>query len=233
MAKRHLTGRQLRWLFASGVLKGKGRGKDRTVTYDKARAATVSRNRKRGVDVTSRKGFTRKNTSGRFVFGGSKAAPLRSGAGSGRRVPGKAERDATRAARIARGLLRRSEFQASARGQQIKEQFSEIVRRIGAPAFKALSRRDANKLRVATYRPAGRTRERDTNATRVARALQTVKAQQRKLYAPPTGVWTKSDERRRASLPETRQRYAQLKRREERIVRLASHLGVATPSRSR
>ena len=65
------------------------------------------------------------------------------------------------------------------------------------------------------------------------RALQTVKAQQRKLYAPPAGVWTKSDERRRASLPETKQRYAQLKRREERIVRLASHLGVATPSRSR
>ena len=61
MAKRHLTGKQLAFLFGSGILSGSrsgggkgGKGKGE-VTYNKARAKTLSSLRKRGVDVTSRK----------------------------------------------------------------------------------------------------------------------------------------------------------------------------------
>lgn len=101
MAKRHISARALRFLFASGVLRSKGSGKNRTVTYDKDRAATTARLRKRGVNVASRKKASQTNTSGRFVFGGSKAARLRSGSGASKRVvPSKADHSATRVARI-------------------------------------------------------------------------------------------------------------------------------------
>lgn len=122
MAKRALTGRQLAFLFASKILSrsgggkgGKGKGE---VTYNKDRAKTLSSLRKRGVDVTSRKGAQRfnHNSAGakrdpilaRSALG-MKAAHLRgSGSSGGRRVPSKAERDATRAERIRKG---RDKFQ--------------------------------------------------------------------------------------------------------------------------
>ncbi|KEF35480.1 hypothetical protein RDMS_01620 [Deinococcus sp. RL] len=120
--KRNLTARQLKFLFASRILRGRGSGKNRTVTYDKARAATVSRNRKRGVDVTSRKKASQVNKSGRYVFGGSKAARLRSGSAPARRVPSKAERDATRAARIAAGQSKATQFFAKAAVSEARTQ---------------------------------------------------------------------------------------------------------------
>ena len=65
MAKRALSPKVLAFLFASGILSrsgggkgGKGKGE---VVYNKARAKTLSSLRKRGVDVTSRKGAQRYN----------------------------------------------------------------------------------------------------------------------------------------------------------------------------
>lgn len=78
--KRKLTARQVRYLFATGRLRASGSGKNRKVTYSKDAGAPK-----------------------RTVIGGSKAAGLRSGSGSGRRAPSKAERDKTRAARIEAG----------------------------------------------------------------------------------------------------------------------------------
>lgn len=107
----HPTGKALRYLFAKGILSGKGSGKERHVSYNKKRAGQVAGMRKRGIDTTSRKGFSRHNHNsnavkgspgGRHVFGGSKAAGLRGGGGGGGSKP-KADHSATRAARIAAG----------------------------------------------------------------------------------------------------------------------------------
>ena len=171
MAKRKLSARSLRYLFARGILRGKGSGKNRTVTYDKARAKTTSNLRKRGVDVTSRKRF--RNTpgpnSGRYVFGGSKAARLRSGSAPARKVPSKAERDATRAARIAAGQSKAIQFfaktavaeaRAQARmglGHSLRNHASGVNKtisvrgRIGAEAIVAL-RGYANKKAASENR---------------------------------------------------------------------------------
>ena len=86
MAKRKLTARQVRYLWAIGAFRRKA-GTKRGVVYDRAAAQRA-----------------------RPVIGGSKAAPLRSGAAPARRIPSKAERDATRASRIEAGrnhLLKR------------------------------------------------------------------------------------------------------------------------------
>ena len=124
MAKRHLTGKQLAFLFGSGILsgsrsgggKGGGKGGKGEVHYNKARAKTLGSLRKRGVDVTSRKGAQRFNHNSAAArrdpilarsAAGLRAAHLRGGAGgSGRRIPSKAERDATRADRVAAGEKR-------------------------------------------------------------------------------------------------------------------------------
>lgn len=143
MAKRAISGRALRFLFASGILRGKGSGKNRTVTYDKARARTTSNLRKRGVDVTSRKRF--RNTpgpnSGRHVFG-AKAAHLRGG-GQGGKV--KADHSATRAARVAAGKARAVAVLSSGNGVWNPQTVRNVLGDKGQnPAMKRLAR-TANK----------------------------------------------------------------------------------------
>lgn len=106
--KRALSGKALAFLFASGILSssgggGGGKGGKREVTYSKKRAASVAAARKRGIDPTSRRGYTRKDggkgatlrsakgtRSARPVIGGSKAAGLRGGGSKGK--PSRAER---------------------------------------------------------------------------------------------------------------------------------------------
>lgn len=57
---RHVvSARALRFLFASGILGGHGKGKHREVGYNRKRAGQVKTMRARGLDVTSRKGFRR------------------------------------------------------------------------------------------------------------------------------------------------------------------------------
>lgn len=75
--------RSLRFLFASGILRGSGSGKDRSVSYNAKRARSIAGQRKRGVDVTRKYRNTPKGST-RPVIGGSKAARLRGGGGSGK-----------------------------------------------------------------------------------------------------------------------------------------------------
>ena len=141
--KRKLSPRSLRLLFALGILKGKGSGKNRTVSYDKKRAQTTSNLRKRGVDVTSRKRF--RNTpgpnSGRHVFG-AKAAHLR---GSGTGGKPKVDHSATRAARVEAGKARAVAVLSGGNGMWNPQTVRNVLGDKGQnPAMKRLAR-TANK----------------------------------------------------------------------------------------
>lgn len=108
---RHVkSSRALRYLFASGILRGRGSGKDRTVGYSKQRAGTLGSLRKRGVDVT--KPLKAKKLSStikgqRHEFG-RKQGLVRGG--------GKPDHSATRARRIAAGRTKASQVLGGGKG---------------------------------------------------------------------------------------------------------------------
>lgn len=234
-----LSADELRALFAKGVLRhggGGGKGGRGKIIYTKKPPVTLARNT--GVR-RAKAGFNRGNHhtnavksnpygSGRFVIGG-KTAGLRGGGGSGRRIPSRAERDATRAERLARARLKFVDFRNSDRGREIKAQRIELQGKIGTAMFQKLTPRQQNKLRLETYRPRGRTRDRASNAARVAVALHRVKRQQRSVYAGVDDM-SRGEKRRFMADPKVRGRYAALKRREERIRRIAERLGVVPSS---
>lgn len=106
------SSRSLRFLFASGILRGSGSGKGRSVSYSAKRAKSIAGQRKRGVSVTKKYRNTPKGST-RPVIGG-KTAGLRGGGGTAKR-----DFSGTRAQRIAAGREKAQAFVKSERGQKI------------------------------------------------------------------------------------------------------------------
>lgn len=233
---------QLRALFARGVLRSKGKGKSRKVSYNKGANATDAR----------KSGRTRKNAAlsggksnsgvpgnGRFVIGG-KTAGLRGGSSGGKK-----DYSGTRASRIAAGKQRAENFlgqapqpvdrKLAARAPSYGRQRTELGKvqaalrtRVAAKDIDAAARQIVNLPGAASRKrgeaPGARgtlvrnlRREGKTAYTAQARGNQILKAvqtSQRKVYDTP-GL--SGQEQKRA--------YAIRKRREDKVKALLRRYG--------